>query len=68
MLNEAKLFPSKILKTVTNNVNVSRPYPQLFYFPGVTSKPWHEAKEFPITKFLQDNFKEIRKEYMENKE
>lgn len=42
MNHEARIFKSKICRTTA----VPRPFPQLFYFPGVTSKAWHDPKEF----------------------
>ncbi|CDW89104.1 aspartyl asparaginyl beta- [Stylonychia lemnae] len=68
MVYEARLFPSKICKTVTSMVNVQRPCPSLFYFPGITAKPWHDSKDFPFTKHLTKHFQEIKDEYLEKKE
>eukprot|EP00347_Sterkiella_histriomuscorum_P006369 403353023 len=65
MLNEARLFPSKICKTITTSSGIQRPCPQLFYFPGISSKPWYDAKEFPFTKYLEENYKTIREEYQQ---
>lgn len=46
MMNEAKLFAGKICKTNA----YPRPCPSLFYFPGISSKPWHDRSEFNFVK------------------
>lgn len=61
---EAKFFAGKICKTTA----YPRPYPQLFYFPGVTSKPWHDPKDFSFVKFVESRFQEIKEEYLKNQD
>eukprot|EP00743_Colponemidia_sp_Colp-15_P010840 GILK01011995.1.p1 GENE.GILK01011995.1~~GILK01011995.1.p1 ORF type:complete len:236 (+),score=36.29 GILK01011995.1:37-744(+) len=59
----AKLLKSAILRTNVKH----RPSPTLFYFPGITSKSWHDSSEphFKWTKQLEDNVDVIKKEYLE---
>ena len=57
---EAKLFAAKICRTSAH----PRPYPQLFYFPGITSKPWHDPREFSFVPYLQARFMDIKNEYL----
>jgi len=64
MTFEAKLFAGKICKTSAH----PRPNPALFYFPGITSKPWHDPHEFNFVKYIQSRFKEIKGEFDENQE
>ena len=54
--NIAKIFPSKILRT---NVK-ARPYPSIMYFPGLTSKPFHDAKEFSFVSDFKENLATIQ--------
>ena len=53
----AKIFGSKILRT---NVK-SRPYPSLFYFPGLSSQPFHDPPSFASD--FQENIEMIQTEY-----
>lgn len=64
MTYEAKIFAGKICKTTAH----PRPFPQLFYFPGITSKPWHDPKEFSFTKYIQSHAQEIKKEYLKHQD
>lgn len=61
---EARIFAGKICKTTA----YPRPFPSLFYFPGITSKPWHETGEFSFVKYIESRFKEIKQEFLENKQ
>jgi hypothetical protein len=61
---EAKIFAGKICKTTSH----PRPFPQLFYFPGVTSKPWHNPAEFNFTKYLQSRYEDIKEEYLKKQD
>ena len=38
--NIARLFPSKLLRTTAAP---ARPYPTLFFFPGLRSEPFHNS-------------------------
>ena len=60
----AKVLASKILRT---NV-FHRPHPALFYFPGLTQKPFHNASNFSFTKDFENNLETIKEEYKELKE
>ena len=60
MTFEAKIFAGKICRTTAH----PRPNPQLFYFPGITSKPWHDHKDFNFTKYLESRYKDIKEEYL----
>jgi hypothetical protein len=43
---------------------VCRPFPSLFSYPGLTSKPLHPAQEFPqITEALKANYDAILSDY-----
>jgi hypothetical protein len=64
MTFEAKIFASKICKTTAH----PRPHPSLFYFPGITSKPWHDPKEFHFTQYIQSRFSDIKEEFMQNQQ
>ena len=55
----AKIFASKILRT---NVK-ARPYPSLFYFPGLESKPFHDPYKLHFTKDFEENLGTIQDEY-----
>ena len=59
---EAKLFAGKICRTSAH----PRPNPSLFYFPGLSSKPWHDPKDFSFVSYLQNRYLEIKNEYLEN--
>ena len=60
---ESKLLKSAILRTS----NILRPFPTLFYFPGIRSFPiWENMKdEIKSIKLLEDNYKAIREEYLQ---
>ena len=64
MFSEARILPSKICRVLPTNV--ARPFPQLFYYPGLSSKPWHDRNDFPFIDQLESNFKEIKDEYLKN--
>jgi aspartate beta-hydroxylase len=59
---ESKLLKSAILRTN----NIIRPYPTLFYFPGIRSKAFwdQERTEFKTISILEKNYKKIKDEYM----
>jgi aspartyl/asparaginyl beta-hydroxylase (cupin superfamily) len=61
---EAKLLKSAILRTNS----IARPYPSLFYFPGVRSYPFWESessrKNIQALKILENNYRAIKDEYM----
>jgi len=63
-MGEARILASKICKTV----GFHRPFPSLFYFPGLISKPYHDSQSFPFLGLLQKNYNVIRKEYEDNKD
>lgn len=60
----AKLFASKVLRT---NV-LHRPYPSLFYFPGLASKTFHKVSDFPSLNNFDQDFQEnldiVQAEYL----
>lgn len=58
---EAKLLKSAILRTN----NLIRPYPTLFYFPGIRSHPfWDKYRsEFKTISILENNYQKIKDEY-----
>ena len=60
----AKLFASKVLRT---NV-LHRPYPSIFYFPGLKSQPFHKIADFPSLNNFDEHFKQnlelIQAEYL----
>lgn len=58
-VQSAKLLAGKIVRTNA----AYRPAPSLVYFPGLTSKPWHDAGAFEFAKDFEANFKKIREEY-----
>ncbi len=60
MTYEAKLFAGKICKTTAH----PRPNPALFYFPGISSKPWHDRNEFNFVKYIESRFKDIKEEFL----
>lgn len=56
---------ANILKTgVCRTSAAYRPAPSLFYFPGLTSKPWHDPADFAWAKSLRKNFPLIKAEYL----
>ena len=59
----AKIFQSKILRT---NVK-ARPYPSLFYFPGLSSHAFHDPAKFGFVKDFQENLGTIQQEYRQLK-
>jgi aspartate beta-hydroxylase len=40
-----------------------RPSPTLFFFPGLTSRAWHDPKEYSWIKELENNHAVIKEEY-----
>ena len=60
----AEIVKSGICRTSAKGI--SRPYPSLFFYPGLNSQPIHSADKFPqITTTLKQNFDIIRKEYLD---
>jgi aspartyl/asparaginyl beta-hydroxylase (cupin superfamily) len=60
---ESKLLKSAILRTN----NITRPFPTLFYFPGIRSYPFWDVestKSIKTLKLLEDNYSSIRDEYL----
>lgn len=41
-----------------------RPTPTLFFFPGLESRPWHDASKFPALHQLEVNRDAIQREYL----
>ncbi|DAZ98490.1 TPA: hypothetical protein N0F65_004927 [Lagenidium giganteum] len=41
-----------------------RPTPTLFYFPGLTSRAWHDPNDFPFVKELEANYQVIKDEFL----
>lgn len=41
-----------------------RPTPTLFFFPGLDSRPWHDASKFPALHQLEANRDAIQREYL----
>ncbi len=59
-------------KVVTSTA-VPRQAPTLFYYPGLTAKPFHSTHDFPFTtkvqsyiKVVQDEYKAVRHAYRQN--
>lgn len=40
--------------------------PLNYYVPGLTSKPWYDANEFPFTAVIRQGYEDIRKELIAN--
>ena len=62
-MNLAKLFPSKLLRTTAAH----RPYPSLFFMPGLTQKPFYDPKDkamFPFVQDFEENLHHIQREYL----
>lgn len=59
MVEPAKILASKVLRTNIHH----RPYPSLFYFPGLNSLPYHNTSNFPFVKDFEKNLSTIKKEY-----
>ena len=57
---ESRLLKSAILRLN----NTLRPYPSLFYFPGIDSAPFWNPDEFNAVKILESNYNTIKEEYM----
>ena len=57
---ESRLLKSAILRLN----NTLRPYPSLFYFPGIHSAPFWNPEEFNAVKILESNYNTIKEEYM----
>lgn len=56
---EAKVFKSAILR-----INSTlRPYPTLFYFPGIRSNPFWDKTNIKSVKVLEDNYNIIKEEF-----
>lgn len=58
----ANIFKSAVART--NVRGCYRPAPSLFYFPGLTSTPWHKPEDFPFVKQLEENYSTILEEYL----
>lgn len=56
---EAKLLKSAILR-INNRI---RPYPSLFFFPGIRTIPIWNKNELPAVKTLEQNYSIIKEEY-----
>lgn len=61
---EAKLFKSSILR-INNSL---RPYPSLFYFPGLQSNPFWSKDTFNTVNYLEKNYEIIKEEYIKAEE
>lgn len=61
---ECKLIKSTILR-MNNSL---RPFPTLFFFPGIRSSPFWKSNELKSVKILQENYPIIKKEYIEANE
>ena len=64
ILNEARIINTKIIRTTS----FQRPFPTLFYYPGLSSKPWHDKNLFKFTRIFEENHEIIHKEYSNLKE
>lgn len=58
---ESKLLKSAILRMN----NTWRPYPTLFYFPGIRSQSFWKKEDFKSVKILEDNYKIIKEEFQQ---
>jgi aspartyl/asparaginyl beta-hydroxylase (cupin superfamily) len=61
---EARLIKNAILR-LNNSL---RPYPSLFYFPGIRSSPFWNKDDFKSAKILEENYNIIKDEYFKSKE
>ncbi|TFJ85380.1 hypothetical protein NSK_003339 [Nannochloropsis salina CCMP1776] len=59
---QATIIKSGMLKT--NAGVLPRPSPSLFYFPGITSKPVHNATQFHWARVLEEEYATIKQEFM----
>ena len=55
----ARIVASKMMRTSAYH----RPAPSLFFFPGLESRPFHDASQFSFTKDFEQNLDTIRAEY-----
>jgi len=58
---ESKMIKSAILRMN----NTWRPYPTLFFFPGIRSEPFWRKEEFKCVRTLEENYEIIKKEFQE---
>ncbi|CAN0083195.1 unnamed protein product [Ectocarpus sp. 12 AP-2014] len=56
----ATIVKSAICRTRTS---VHRPNPTMFYFPGLSSRPWHDPASLPWCQEMEKNVPAIRAEY-----
>lgn len=56
---ESKLIKSAILR-MNNSL---RPYPTLFYFPGIKSSPFWNSSDFKSVKILEESYEIIKNEF-----
>ena len=59
-LDAATLVPSKMLRSSAYH----RPSPSLFFYPGLNTRPFHNARDFSFTKDFEANLVTMQKEYM----
>jgi hypothetical protein len=62
-MGEAKIFASKILRTNVHH----RPYPSLFFYPGLNTHPFYNPTDFKFTKDFEENYHYIKQEYFQIK-
>jgi aspartate beta-hydroxylase len=60
MQHHATLVKSALCRTTAKY----RPNPSLFFYPGLTSAPWHDASQFPWYETLKKNHSIIKDEYV----
>lgn len=59
------LVETKLIKSAVCRVNTfSRPFPTLFYFPGLTSKQVWDKNTSKSVKILEDNYNTIKQEFI----
>lgn len=60
---EARLLKSAICRVKSFN----RPYPSLFFFPGLQSFPFWDVKKIPSIAYIESNYDVIKKEFQQRK-
>lgn len=60
MQHKAALLRSALCLTTAK----PRPSPTLFFFPGLESRPWHDARQFPWAQTLEANRDVITREFL----
>ena len=54
-MSEARIFTSKMLRTNIHH----RPYPSLFYYPGINTQPFYNPNFFSFVKDFESNLTKV---------